>query len=91
MKTGGSTAIYKSIVRSCELLAPLADTYPTADLRVLVLSDGQDNDRGPNASTALQALQCLCRVGAVCDCIIVGSSCDTDLLKIVTATNGKVS
>jgi len=70
MKCRGATAIYKAIVQSCDMLKPFASQHPDADLRVLILSDGQNNDQSVQAKAALQALF---DIGAVCDAIIVGS------------------
>lgn len=85
MACRGSTAIYGAIVKACNLLEPMK-AQPGIDLRVLILSDGQNNDR---SVTAVQALQRCYDIGATCDCIIVGTSCDRDLLKIVSATEGR--
>lgn len=52
------------------------------DLRILVLTDGQNNS-GAEPSAALEAAN---RVGAVVDAIIVGDNPDGNLRKIVNAT-----
>ena len=73
MKCGGSTAIYKAVHVGCEMLQEWRAAHPEADLRVLCLSDGQNNCHEVTAKDALQALY---DVGAVCDCLLVGNSPD---------------
>jgi len=85
MECGGSTAIYESISVGCGMLKRFKSLHPNADLRVLCLTDGANNCHKVTASDALRELN---EIGAVCDCIIVGNSPDTDLLKLVTATEG---
>ena len=85
MECGGSTAIYEAISAGCNMLAAFKTLHPNADLRVVCLSDGNNNS---NKVTAPGALDALTQIGAVCDCIIVGNSPDADLLKLVTATEG---
>ena len=60
--------------------------HPRADLRVIVLSDGQNNAHHVTADDALASLADL---GCVCDALIVGSSADQDLRKLVSATEGE--
>lgn len=55
------------------------------DLRILVLTDGQNNT-GARPEEALQAAN---QIGAVVDAIIVGSTPDANLRRIVTATEGE--
>merc|ERR1711959_626795 len=55
------------------------------DLRVLVLTDGQNN-AGAEAAEALKAVN---QIGAVVDAIIVGSTPDANLRRIVNATEGE--
>ena len=43
MRTGGMTAIYEAIASACSMLATAAAEHPDADLRVICLSDGQNN------------------------------------------------
>merc|ERR1711904_665667 len=55
------------------------------DLRVLVLTDGQNNT-GVSPAEALEAVN---RIGAAVDAIIVGDRPDANLRKIVNATGGE--
>jgi ubiquitin-conjugating enzyme E2 D/E len=80
----GSTAIYSAISEACRMLRPVFDDQPQADLRVLVLTDGQNNT---GASPEMALSDCNA-IGAVVDAIIVGDTPDTNLRKIVTATGG---
>ena len=43
MRTGGSTAIFDAIIEGCDMLKKYAISHPEADLRVICLSDGQNN------------------------------------------------
>jgi len=43
MKTGGATAIFDAIMEAFKMLKPYAISHPEADLRVICLSDGQNN------------------------------------------------
>ena len=80
------TAIYKGIVAACDLLAVEARKHPNADLRVVVLTDGQNN---VNTHTVDDAVRRLADVGAVCDAILVGDRCDDGLRRLVSATEGE--
>jgi ubiquitin-conjugating enzyme E2 D/E len=90
MRTSGSTAIYEAIAVACsQVLRPAATKHPAANLRVVVLSDGQNNCHTITADGALKALA---SVGAVCDCMIIGgssSSADGGLRRLVAASEGK--
>lgn len=90
MKAGGMTAIYAATTKACQILsrtvADLQLDSTTLDLRVLCLSDGQNNC---NEITADDALSALMDIGAVCDCMIVGNSADEALRKLVQATEGE--
>jgi len=90
MVASGSTAIYGAIAVACtQMLAPLAIKHPAASLRVLVLSDGQNNSHKVTADAALKALAA---EGAVCDCMLIGGSknnADDGLRRLVAASEGK--
>merc|ERR1712070_190127 len=73
------------IATGTEMLKQIHQQHPDADLRVLCLSDGLNNC---NDVTAQQALDGLQEIGATLDGFIVGDSPDTNLLKIVTASEG---
>merc|ERR1711968_383731 len=80
------TNIYGAVTKACDILSPAAAQYPSADLRVLCLSDGQHNC---HQDTAQQALARLSDVGAVCVCLLVGPSADEDLRRLVAASEGE--
>lgn len=84
IKQRGPTAIYSAIVEGCKMLKPVFDKSPSTDLRILVLTDGQNNS-GIDPSSALVDAN---RIGAVVDAIIVGDTPDENLRRIVTATDG---
>lgn len=88
MQKRGQTAIYSSIAKAAEMLEKRlqAGTLDSnADLRIFVLTDGQNNS-GVSAQEALKAAR---RIGAVVDAIIVGNTPDADLRRIVSATDGE--
>lgn len=84
MKQRGMTAIYSAISHACRMLKPYHDFNPETDLRVLVLTDGQNN----SGISPQQALQEVLAIGAVVDAIVVGDEPDANLRKIVAASGG---
>jgi ubiquitin-protein ligase len=90
MTSKGRTAIYEAVSVACnQILRPISQLHPKADLRVLVLSDGMNNCNSVNPNQALKALG---DVGAVCDCMILGdnkNSADDDLRRLVAASEGQ--
>mmetsp|Transcript_4259 Transcript_4259/g.6706 ORF Transcript_4259/g.6706 Transcript_4259/m.6706 type:complete len:1197 (-) Transcript_4259:91-3681(-) len=85
MKCRGATSMYSAIAQACDLLVPWFHSHPEADLRVVCLSDGQNN----GGMSAEEALQRCYNIGATCDAIIVGTTPDENLLRVVSATQGK--
>ena len=58
----GATAIYEAIQSGVEMLEPVANANPRADLRVVLLTDGQNNQ---TKVTALDAFRAANRIGVV--------------------------
>lgn len=85
MKKRGQTAIYSSIVEATKMLQKYFTPDSKVDLRVLVLTDDQNNS-GVSPEAACEAANA---IGAVVDAILVGHSPDADLRRIVTATEGQ--
>merc|ERR1712072_31135 len=81
----GQTAIYSSIIEAVNMLRRHHTAESQTDLRILVLTDGQNNT-GASPEEALEAAN---QIGAVVDAIIVGNSPDANLRKIVSATGGE--
>jgi len=81
----GQTAIYSAIIESVHMLESQFDAESSMDLRIVVLTDGQNNS-GASPEEALRAVN---RIGAVVDAIIVGSQPDCNLRKIVSSTEGE--
>jgi ubiquitin-protein ligase len=81
----GQTAIYSAVIEAVRMLERHFTAESKTDLRILVLTDGQNNS-GAQAADALAAAN---RIGAVVDAIIVGSSPDANLRRIVNATEGE--
>merc|ERR1711953_641708 len=85
MEKRGQTAIYSAIVESATMLSTSFTPDTKTDLRILVLTDGQNN----TGATPEQALRAANRIGATVDAIIVGDNPDNNLRKIVAATDGE--
>jgi len=85
LKKGGQTAIYSAIISAVSMLQKHYAAETPTDLRILVLTDGQNN----TGHTAEEALQAANSIGAVVDAIIVGGTPDANLRRIVTATEGE--
>jgi len=81
----GQTAIYASIIEAASMLSRHCSAEDPIDLRILVLTDGQNNHGAPPE----KALAAANKIGAVVDAIIVGDSPDSNLRKIVSATGGE--
>jgi len=85
MQKRGQTAIYSAVAQAAEMLEQRFQADSTIDLRILVLTDGQNNT-GMSPEAALEAVN---RIEAVVDAIIVGDTPDADLRRIVSATGGE--
>jgi len=85
LKKGGQTAIYSAIVEAVNMLSKHFVAETSTDLRILVLTDGQNNI----GHTAEEALKAANSIGAVVDAIIVGGTPDANLRRIVSATEGE--
>jgi len=85
MQKRGQTAIYSAIVEAANMLGRHFTPECQTDLRILVLTDGQNN-AGAQPAEALEAVN---QIGAVVDAIIVGNTPDANLRKIVNATDGE--
>lgn len=84
LRPRGATAIYSAILLACQMLEESYSTSNKTNLRVLVLTDGQNN-AGATPQEALRAVQ---KIDAVVDAILVGNCPDENLLKIVKASGG---
>jgi len=85
MEKRGMTAIYSSIVEAAEMLKRRYSRDSKTDLRILVLTDGQNN----TGASPEQALDAANEINATVDAIIVGDSPDANLRRIVAATEGE--
>jgi len=85
MEKRGLTAIYSSIVEAAEMLKRHHSRDSNTDLRILVLTDGQNN----TGASPEQALDAANEINATVDAIIVGDSPDANLRRIVAATEGE--
>merc|ERR1719171_1829640 len=79
------TSIYSAIVKAAQMLEKRFQKDSQVDLRVLVLTDGQNNT-GVSPAEALEAVN---QIGATVDAIIVGDRPDANLRRIVNATGGE--
>jgi ubiquitin-conjugating enzyme E2 D/E len=85
MEKRGQTAIYSAIIEAVNMLSRHFTAESSTDLRILVLTDGQNN----TGTSPEEALEAASRIGAVVDAIIVGNNPDANLRKIVNATDGE--
>merc|ERR1711972_1169012 len=85
MEKRGQTAIYSAIIEGATMLSRTFTPETKTDLRILVLTDGQNN----TGATPEQALRAANEIGATVDAIIVGDNPDNNLRKIVAATEGE--
>jgi len=85
MEKRGQTAIYSAVVEAAKMLETYFGEDSQTDLRVLVLTDGQNNA----GVTPAEALAAVDRIGAIVDAIIVGDRPDANLRKIVIAIGGE--
>jgi len=85
MEKRGQTAIYSAILEAASMLERHFTAESQVDLRILVLTDGQNNAGAPPQ----EALAAANRVGAVVDAIVVGNNPDVNLRKIVNGTGGE--
>merc|ERR1711988_1255217 len=85
MERRGMTAIYSSIISAANMLSRHFAAETGTDLRILVLTDGQNNS-GASPQEALEAVN---NIGAVVDAIVVGNNPDSNLRRIVNATDGE--
>jgi len=81
----GTTALFDAVCRGCDLLAAAMARNADAELRVIVLSDGQSN-HGSGADAAAARLR---EVGGTCDAFVVGDGADAGLLRLVAASGGE--
>jgi Mg-chelatase subunit ChlD len=86
IKPRASTAIYSAVLHGCRMLEPYYRSIknPNMDLRILVLTDGQNNA----GVTPQEAFRHVAELGVVVDAILVGNVPDQNLRKIVAASGG---
>jgi len=85
MEKRGQTAIFSAIIEAASMLGRHFAAESSTDLRILVLTDGQNN-AGASPEAALEAVN---EIGGVVDAIIVGNNPDANLRRIVSATKGE--
>jgi len=85
MKASGDTAIWDSIALAQDQLQEYAKQYPTAKLRIICISDGEDN-RSKNKGYILPAS--LLRNGIVLDSFCLGKGIDNADLKGISFLTG---
>merc|ERR1712072_1579204 len=85
MEKRGQTAIYSSIIEAVNMLSRHFTADSPTDLRILVLTDGQNNTGAPPE----EALEAVNSIGAVVEAIVVGDNPDANLRRIVNATDGE--
>jgi hypothetical protein len=81
----GCTKLYDSIVLAAQNLIEFQKKYPECKLRILALTDGEDNS---SSYTYIDAAKILIANKIIIDSFAVGSGCD-GLKNITLASGGK--
>eukprot|EP00771_Trimastix_marina_P001363 gnl/Trimastix_PCT/2431.p1 GENE.gnl/Trimastix_PCT/2431~~gnl/Trimastix_PCT/2431.p1 ORF type:complete len:1038 (+),score=346.24 gnl/Trimastix_PCT/2431:1394-4507(+) len=68
---GGCTALFDCAKKACDLLSEVKTRHPNARRRILVLTDGEDNESTASPLEVAYALRC---VGVTLDAVILGPS-----------------
>ncbi|KAH0559861.1 hypothetical protein GP486_003619 [Trichoglossum hirsutum] len=85
IRAQGSTAIWDAIVKATDMLAAYKTKHPGAKRRIIVLTDGENNDSrfdAPSACTDLYSYD------IVLDAIVIGTRSTDDLFKMAKHTGG---
>lgn len=81
----GSTAIYDAVLEASVMLCELKQSHPQTKCRIIVLTDGEDNDSVSNAWDVSEALH---NNDIVLDAIVIGTNSTGDLFKMAKNTGG---
>lgn len=81
----GCTAMWDAVIKGKEMLSSLKATSPDTKLRIILLTDGEDNDSRFRPGEVCHQLYNEC---VVLDAVVIGSNQTTDLFKIAKHTGG---
>lgn len=82
---GGSTAIFNGLSKAAIMLRDLKAKYPNTKCRIILLTDGEDNESNILPANVSKMLH---KNDIVLDAVVIGSSCTEDLFKIAANTGG---
>jgi uncharacterized protein YegL len=82
---GGSTALWDAIVKAKDMLVAFKSRHPTAKRRIIVLTDGENNDSRYGAPFACMELY---NHHIVLDAIVIGTYSTADLFRMAKHTGG---
>ncbi|KAF2824079.1 hypothetical protein CC86DRAFT_421855 [Ophiobolus disseminans] len=85
MAPSGDTAIWDSIALAQDQLQDYTEQYPNAKLRIICISDGEDNK---SQQDLVNVASRLWRHGIVLDCFCLGNASNEDLQTMSYLTNG---
>lgn len=81
----GVTAIWDALVKAKQMLVKFAESNPSTKLRIIVLTDGEDNDSIYSVDFACRELY---NANIVLDSVVIGTSSTENLFKISKHTGG---
>lgn len=81
----GITALWDGLMKAREMLVSFQSAHPKSKLRIIALTDGEDNGSTSEPGDVCQALY---DSNIVLDSIVVGTSCTSDLFRMSKHTGG---
>jgi hypothetical protein len=84
-KANGSTAMWDAVVKAKDMLVNFKQTNPKTPLRIILLTDGEDNDSRNKAADVCAKLY---DHDIVLDTVVIGTNCTGDLFKVARHTGG---
>ncbi|KAH0534044.1 hypothetical protein FGG08_007351 [Glutinoglossum americanum] len=85
IEASGNTAMWDALVRAKELLVGFKEEHPESRLRVIILTDGEDNNSRYGAAFACSGLY---ENDVVVDAVVIGTNSTADLFRIAKHTGG---
>ncbi|KAL5320182.1 hypothetical protein ACEPPN_010983 [Leptodophora sp. 'Broadleaf-Isolate-01'] len=85
VNASGHTAIFDALNTASIMLRTTRSRYPKTKCRIILLTDGQDNNSSIQASTVSQDLY---KHSIVLDAVVIGTTSTISLFKIAKATGG---
>ncbi|KAF8244058.1 hypothetical protein K440DRAFT_588903 [Wilcoxina mikolae CBS 423.85] len=85
VQPNGCTAMWNAIIKGKEMLSTLKSTSPDSKLRIILLTDGEDNDSIFRPAEVCHQLYNDC---IVLDAVVIGTNKTADLFKVAKHTGG---